>query len=193
MTDTGVDQRFPKLAPSEIDRLRRFGTRRRYVKGERLYSTGQAHPGMFVIISGSVALMGHEGFGRVSPIVELGPGDFTAEVGQLSSQPSLVDAHAATDVEALLVPPEQLRTLVVAEAEIGERIMRALILRRVGLVNTGAGGPILIGAPGTAEHVRLQGFLPRNAWPHHVLAPAEDRDAAMFRDRYSAQSADVVV
>src|SRR2546422_9714186 len=193
MTDTGVDQRFPKLAPREIDRLRRFDSRRRSVKGERLYSTGQAHPGMFVIISGSVALMGHEGFGRVSPIVELGPGDSTAEVGQLSSQPSLVDANAVTDVEALLVPPEQLRTLVVTEAEIGERIMRALILRRVGLVNTGAGGPILIGAPDSAELVRLQGFLTRNAWPHQVLDATEDRGAAIFRERYATQSADSVL
>src|SRR5262245_18610015 len=193
MTDTGVDQRFPKLGPGEIDRLRGFGTMQRYVKGERLYTTGQTHPGMFVIISGSVALMGHEGFGRISPIVELGPGDFTAEVGQLSGQPSLVDAHAVTDVQALLVPPEQLRTLVVAEAEIGERIMRALILRRVGLVNIGSGGPILIGAPGSADLVRLQGFLTRNVWPHQVLDPAEDRDAAIFRERYATQSADAVL
>jgi thioredoxin reductase (NADPH) len=193
MTDTDVDQRFPKLAPGEIDRLHRFGTLRRYAKGDRLYSTGQAHPGMFVIIAGSVALMAHEGLGRISPIVELGPGHFTAEVGQLSSQPSLVDAHAVTDVEALLVPPEQLRALVVTEAEIGERIMRALILRRVGLVNTGAGGPILIGAPGSAELVRLQGFLTRNAWPHQVLDATEDRGAAIFRERYATQSADSVL
>ena len=80
-------------------------------------------------ISGAVALMAHEGLGRITPIVELGPGHFTAEVGQLSSQPSLVDAQAVTDVQALLVPPEKLRALVVAEAEVGERIMRALILR----------------------------------------------------------------
>jgi thioredoxin reductase (NADPH) len=193
MTDTDVDQRFPKLAPSEIDRLHRFGTLHRYAKGDQLYSAGQAHPGMFVIISGSVALMGYEGLDRISPIVELGPGDFTAEIGQLSSQPSLVDAQAVADVQALLVPPEQLRTLVVTEAELGEQIMRALILRRVGLVNTGGGGPILIGAPGSAELVRLQRFLTRNAWPHQVLDPAENRDAAIFRERYATQSAEAAL
>jgi thioredoxin reductase (NADPH) len=129
-TEPGIDQRFPKLAQSDIERLSRFGTMRRYAKGEWLYTTGQPHPGMFVIVSGSIALMGHEGLSRISPIVELKPGDFTAEIGQLSSQPSLVDAQAVTDVQALLVPPEQLRTLVVAEAELGERIMRALIAAR---------------------------------------------------------------
>jgi thioredoxin reductase (NADPH) len=186
-TEPGIDQRFPKLAQSDIERLSRFGTMRRYAKGEWLYTTGQPHPGMFVIVSGSIALMGHEGLSRISPIVELKPGDFTAEIGQLSSQPSLVDAQAVTDVQALLVPPEQLRTLVVAEAELGERIMRALILRRVGLVTTGAGGPILIGAPDSPELVRLQGFLTRNAWPHQVLDPAENREAAILRERYATQ------
>src|SRR5262245_59817357 len=52
------------------------GTVQRYVKGERLYTTGQPDPGMFVIISGSVALMGHSGLGRLSPIVEARPRGF---------------------------------------------------------------------------------------------------------------------
>ena len=78
--EPGIDQRFPKLGQSDIDRLSRFGTMRRYVKGEWLYTTGQPHPGMFVIVSGSVALMGHEGLSRISPIVKLKPGDFTAEL-----------------------------------------------------------------------------------------------------------------
>jgi thioredoxin reductase (NADPH) len=45
-------------------------------------------------------------------------------------------------VEALTIPPDQLRALLIAEAELGERIMRALILRRVGLLEKGAGGPV---------------------------------------------------
>ena len=33
-----------------------------------------------------------------------------------------------------MIPPARLRDVLVAEAELGERIMRALILRRVGLL-----------------------------------------------------------
>jgi thioredoxin reductase (NADPH) len=51
-------------------------------------------------------------------------------VGQLSGKPAFVDGRAVGEVEALLLTPAALRTLVVAEAEIGELIMRALILRR---------------------------------------------------------------
>src|SRR5207244_4593590 len=117
-----------------------------------------------------------EGLGRVVPLVDVGPGGFTAEVGQLSGRPSFVDAHAVSDVEALLVPTDALRALLIAEAEVGERITRALILRRVGLIEPGAGGPVLIGPADGRDGVRLQGFLDRNAWHSQRLDPADDRD-----------------
>jgi thioredoxin reductase (NADPH) len=101
-----------------------------------------------------------------------------AEVGSLSGRPPLVYGRAVGAVEALLIDPTSLRAVLVAEAELGERIMRALILRRVALYETGAGGPVLIGAPGSARVVRLQNFLSRNAHPHTVLDAARDRDAA---------------
>src|SRR3989442_1602635 len=189
--ETRREQMFPKLSPEEIDRLRRFGTVRRYRAGEALYRTGEIGPGMFVIISGYVSLTRREGLGRVLPILEEGPGDFLAEVGQLSGRPSFVDAHAITDVETVLVPTDRLRALLIADAELGERIMRALILRRVALVETGAGGPVLIGPPGSPDVVRLQGFLARNAWPHQVLDPAEDRDAAALLERYAPRPSDL--
>jgi thioredoxin reductase (NADPH) len=65
----------------------------------------------------------------VLPIVRHGPGQFTREAAQLSSGIALVDAEADDDLEALLIPPDRLRALIVAEAELGERIVRALILR----------------------------------------------------------------
>src|SRR5437867_6254676 len=143
--DTSRELMFPKLSAGEIDRLRRFGTVRRYAAGELLFATGDISPGMFVILSGSVAVSGREGLGHVFPIIELGLGGFLAEAGQLSGRPTLVDARAVSALEALLIPTDRLRTVLIAEAELGERIMRALLLRRVGLIETGAGGPVLIG------------------------------------------------
>ena len=64
------------------------------------------------------------------------------ELAQLSNRPSLVDAHAQSAVEALVIPSRRLRDVLVENADLGERIMRALILRRVGLLETGTGGPI---------------------------------------------------
>ncbi len=189
--DTRRAQMFPKLSSAEIDRLRRFGTVRRYRAGEPLFTTGEIRPGMFVIIEGSVAVTRREGLGHVVPIIEEGPGDFIAEVAQLSDRPSLVDARAVTDVETLLIATDALRTVLIAEAELGERITRALILRRVALIETGAGGPVLIGPSANPRLVRLQGFLARNGWPHQVLDPAEDRDAAALLERCAPSPADL--
>ena len=50
--------------------------------------------------------------------VEQGPGEFVAEVG--SGQPAVDDVHAVDDVEALLIPPENLRALIIEEPELAE-------------------------------------------------------------------------
>ena len=140
---------------------------------------------MFVLIKGSVRVTRRDPLGHSAPILEQGPGEFVAEIGQLSGQPALVDVHAIDHVEALLISPEKLRALMIEEPEIGERIMRALILRRVALVEASAGGPVLIGPESNPDVIRLQGFLARNAYPHQLLDPTRDRNAAELVNRYA--------
>ena len=57
--------------------------------------------------------------------------------------------------------PEQLRALLVAEAEVGERVMRALLLRRVAILETGAGGPVIVGRSENGNVLRLQVSVPK--------------------------------
>src|SRR5690348_8384963 len=127
-------QMFPVLADDELARTRRFGTVRRFAAGERLFETGKTSPGVFVVLSGTVQITGRDGHGHDLLIAELTAGGFSGEIGQLSGKRSLADGIAVDDVEALLISPEQLRALLVAEAALGEEIMRALILRRIGLI-----------------------------------------------------------
>src|SRR5712672_3249342 len=184
-----LEQTFPALTPQEIARMRRFGEVRNYKDGEKLFETGKPGPGMFVILSGHVAISQRDGLGHVTPVIDQGPGQFLAEIGQLSGRVALVDGHAEGDVETLLIPPERLRALLVAEADLGERIMRALILRRVSLIQAGV-GPVLIGPSDSAGVIRLQGFLTRNGIPHHLLDPERDHDAAELIARYSPSPTD---
>src|ERR1700680_3311933 len=184
------EQTFPTLTPQEIARVRRFGEPCTYKHGEILFETGKVGPGMFVILSGRVAITQRDGLGRVTPVIDEGPGQFLAELSQLSGGVALVDGHAKGDVDALLIPPERLRALLIAEADLGERIMRALILRRVNLIRGGAGGPVLIGPSNSSGVVRLQGFLTRNGFPHHLLDPVADHDAAELITRYSPSPTD---
>jgi thioredoxin reductase (NADPH) len=170
-------QMFPQLSEPEIARLRRFGSERRWQDGQALFIAGSYGPGMVIILSGRVVISQADGLGRSTQVAEHGPGHFTAEVGQLSGRPSLVSGHAVGPVTGLAIAAEALRALVVAEAELGERIMRALILRRVGLLEAGASTPVLVGPSGNTDLFRLQSFLSSNGHPHMVLDPATSADA----------------
>ncbi|HET7097728.1 MAG TPA: FAD-dependent oxidoreductase [Casimicrobiaceae bacterium] len=183
---------FPVLTQAEIARIGRFGTVRRYPGGSRLVTAGETSPGMFVILEGSVTTTQRDGFGRVSPIVNAQRGHFTGEVAQLSSGPALVDIHADGEVEVLLIPPDQLRALIIAEADLGERIVRALILRRVGLLELGASGPVLLGDRQSPTMLRLQNFLDRNAHPHQVADATECEASESLFEQYGAKPRDVL-
>ena len=166
--ETRFDQMFPTLEPREIDRLRRFGELRAYRAGERLVRRAKSSPGLFVILDGEVAITQRSVLGHEEAIVTHGPGSFMGELNQLSGRPSLVDAQAVKPVEALVIPSARLRDVLVAEAELGERIMRALILRRVGLLQGGVAGPLIVGRAGDGDVLRLAGFLSRNGQPHQT-------------------------
>src|SRR5258706_1848877 len=114
------NQMFPVLTEAEIARVVRFGVARHFERGERLYAAGEPSPGMFVVLKGAVTISQRDGLGNVVPITSLGPGDFSGEVAQLSGRHAMVDAYADEATETLLVAPEQLRALIIAEADLGE-------------------------------------------------------------------------
>nr|WP_244816774.1 FAD-dependent oxidoreductase [Caballeronia sp. Lep1P3] len=186
---TRAHQMFPRLTDDEIKRTSRFGTAARWRAGDWMFRMGDAGRGMVIILKGRVRVTRRDALGSSHLIGEHGPGHFMAEVAQLSGKPCLVDGMAAEDVEGIVVPPERLRALLVAEAELGERIMRALILRRVGLIEKGS-GPVLLGQSDDGRLVSLQGFLRRNGYPHTVIDACSDPDAIALLERISASTAD---
>ena len=145
---------------------------------------GEVGHGLTIILAGEVQITQRDQSGRREPIVTHGPGAFMGELAQLSGRPALVDAYAQGPVEALIIAPERLRALLIAEAELGERIMRALILRRVGLIQTGAGGPVIVGHAESGDVLRLEGFLSRNGHPHQTLNPDTDPEAKALIERF---------
>ena len=178
------EQMFPTLAQADIDRMRRFGEAVSYPAGVHIVKAGDVAPGVIVVLSGKVEVSHDSGFDRRETIVVHGPGNFAGELAQLSARPSLVNAEAIEPVEALVVPSQRLRDLMVQEADLGERVMRALILRRVGLLESGASGPIIVGPTDNGDVLRLQGFLARSGQPHRALDSDSDPCGRTLVERF---------
>jgi thioredoxin reductase (NADPH) len=183
---------FPVLNSTQIGIARRFGGEPRQFKPrEMVFRIGQVGAPAYLVLSGSIEVTRHDGLGGRSTITTHGPGELTGEISQLAGGPSLAEGCAGpTGAQAAPFDSAQVRALVVATSEVGEAVMRAFILRRVFLIETGA-GLVLVGAGDTPEAVRLQNFLRRNAVPYTLLDPHEDREAASLIDRLGISDAEL--
>jgi thioredoxin reductase (NADPH) len=184
LLDTRRDQMFPTLAATDIAAARRFasGDSRDFLPGEIAFDVGERNAPAWLLLRGTIEAVRRDGLGGETPIVVHGPGQFTGEVSQLAGRASLAVGRAGPEgCTAVPFDAAHLRALVIGSADIGETIMRAFILRRVGLIETAGAGSVLVGHPGSADMVRLQGFLTRNGYPNTVL-DAEDDSASGARE-----------
>jgi thioredoxin reductase (NADPH) len=187
------EQAFPVLAEHDIARIARFGCSRRYAPGDSLFSAGQPGPGMVILVDGIARVLQRNGVSGGRLVRRQRPGEFVAEVSQLSGQPSLEDVLAETEIEAVVVAPPSLQLLIVEEAELGERITRALILRRAALMEAGDSGPVIVGPSTSPAVVRLRSFLSRNGQPHHHFDPLRDEHLCPFATHYELGPQEAIV
>lgn len=179
-------QMFPVLTAFQIETARRFasGPPRDFAPGETVYATGDRNVPVWLVLAGSIDVLRRDGLDEDAPITTHDAGQFTGEVSQIDGRASLASARAGHG-RATLLPfdPPDLRALMIGSAEIGEIVMRALILRRVGLIEQGGSGTVLIGAPGDPQLLRLQGFLTRIGYPNLVLDPKVEGEGRSFVER----------
>jgi thioredoxin reductase (NADPH) len=179
-------QLFPVLDRSQIDTAKRFASapEREFAPGELVYNAGERDVPTWLVLKGSISVVRRDGLNHETAITSLGPGQFSGEVSQLASAATLASASAGPEgCTALPFDAAHVRALMIGSAEVGEIMMRAFILRRVGLIEEGGVGAVLVGRPGTPELVRLQGFLGRNGYPYTVLDSSADGEARGLSER----------
>jgi thioredoxin reductase (NADPH) len=170
--ETRSHQMFPVLDAGQIETAKRFasGPAREFAPGEVVYDAGVANAPAWLVLKGSIDVVRRDGLKRETFITTHHAGQFSGEVSQLAGRQSLAAGRAgAGGCTALPFDAAHVRALMVGSAEIGEIMMRAFILRRVGLLEQGGSGSVLVGAPSSPDLVRLQGFLGRNGYPCTVL------------------------
>jgi thioredoxin reductase (NADPH) len=188
---------FPKLTPAQLARLEHQGTRMQTRAGEILVELGAPPRGVFVVAAGSIeALAPPSATAAVSGyelLYLLSPGDFTGEMSTLRGTPALVRVRVREAGSVLLIDAEQLRRIVQNDAELSELFMRAFILRRMSVIESGRSEVLLLGSDHSADTLRLREFLIRNARPYVNIDIEHDADAQALLERFHVRGGDVPV
>jgi len=194
LTRAHVEQIFPKLTPIQIRRITARGHTRAIQRGEVLYEQGVTDVPFFVVVSGELEIVRPLGPGAVETLVTVyGFGQFTGEVGTLSGRRTLFRLRATKPGKVIELDRQHMLALVQSDAELGQILMRAFILRRVELVAAGVGDVVLIGSTHSAGTLRIKEFLTRNGHPHTFIDLERDPDVQNLLDSFHIAASEIPV
>ena len=187
-----LEQIFPTLNPAQIRRIAPHGHMREIEYGEVLVEQGDRNVPFFVVVSGEVEIVRPSG--SVETLITVhGPGQFTGEVNMLSGRPTVVRMRATRPGELIELDRQHMLSLLQTDAELGEILMRAFILRRVELVAAGVGDVVLIGSMHSAGTLRLKEFLMRNGHPYSYLDLDRDPEVQNLLDGFHSDASEIPV
>src|SRR5271170_1367110 len=167
-TPESTDAMFPALDDAQIARLIPFGQQLDAPAGEVVTDQGDSHRGVFVVLTGSIEVLGVSAAGE-SVLRVLHRGEFNGEVNLLSGRRSLVRLRAREASTLLEIDRAKLRHIMQTDVALGEIFLNAFILRRVYLIAHSFGDAVLVGSSHSGDTLRLREFLTRNGHPHTYL------------------------
>lgn len=186
-------QTFPVLTAEMAGRVAAFGSEESPPEGTMLFRRGDRSVDFFLCIAGGIEILDTDSEGHAHLVHAHGPGQFTGELDLFNDRTVLVSGRVAADTRVVRIDRAAFRRMMAAEPDIGEIVMRAFILRRVGLLRHSDAGVALAGPGHGADMGRIETFLTRNAFPHRRINTDQDPDAAGFLDCLALTEADLPV
>jgi thioredoxin reductase (NADPH) len=187
-----VDQMFPILTPAQIERVAAHGRVRQISQGELLVEAGDQVVPFFVVTKGQVEVVRPSGDTETQITVHR-PGQFTGEANMLSGRRTIGRARVLESGEVIEMDREQMLALVQTDSELGEIIMRAFILRRMGLIEGRQGDAVVMGSLRCGQTLRVKEFLGRNGHPYAYINLDSETDVQDLLDRFHVGAGDVPV
>lgn len=184
-------QIFPVLSPEMAERLSGYGVEEAIARGQVLFRRGDRRADFFLVLDGQVGITrtGEEGDDEILTIHRAG--QFSGELDQINARALLVGARALTDGRVVRVANRDVPRMMAAEPDIGEIVMRAFILRRMGFLHHGEAGIVLIGRPDDPETLRIERFAVRNGYPLRLVDVESDEAASGCMGRHGLDVADL--
>lgn len=162
-------QTFPQLPDEMVGRMLAYGRPEELVDGSLLFERGQRGVDFFVILAGEIEIFGTRPDRAENFVVRHDRHQFTGELDLFNNREILVSARATASVRVLRVGRMEFRRLLSGEPDIGEVIIRAFILRRVGIIKHAHTSATLVGPKHADDTLRIQRFLTRNGYPHSLV------------------------
>ena len=185
-----AEQMFPTLTPAQLARIAEHGRVREVHPGEVLVEAGDPVMPFFVVRTGRIEIVRPSGSTDTLVAID-GPGQFTGEVTMLSGRRALMRVRAAEPGEVIELDRESLLALVQTDAELGEIIMRAFILRRVELIAHGLGDVVVVGSMHCSDTLRVREFLTRNGHPYSYIDLDQDTGVQDLLDQFHIGEEDI--
>ncbi|MDQ3836818.1 MAG: cyclic nucleotide-binding domain-containing protein, partial [Thermoproteota archaeon] len=160
--------------------------------GEVIVEQGYRNVPFFVVVTGEVEIVRPSG-GVETLITVHGPGQFTGEVNNLSGRPAVFRMRCIKPGELIELGREQMLSLLQTDANLGEIMMRAFILRRVELVTAGVGDIVLVWSMHSAGTLRVKEFLTRNGHPYSYLDLERNPEVQTLLDSYQTGASEIPV
>ncbi len=185
-------QMFPVLSGGELARVGAFGVETTFEDGEIVFEQGDRDVPFYVVLEGELEIV-HPRGKLEEPITVHGAREFAGEVSLLADRPALVRGRARGRLRVIRVERARLRSLIQTDPDLSEVLMRAFILRRVGLLRAGQGDVVVIGSRDSAATLRLQEFLVRNGHPYGYVDVDRDPDVQTLLDEFHVDTADIPI
>ena len=185
-------QTFPHLNSEMVERVRAYGVEEEVPTGTLIFERGQRGADFFLVLQGGIEVYGADDQGKAVIVTVHNAMEFTGDVDLLNERQILVSARAIVPSRVVRVKRADFPKLFSGEPDIGEIIMRAFILRRVGLIRHAQGGVAILGAADSGDTLRIQRFLSRNAYPYHLLDTASP-DAAQIEAHFQLKPEEMPV
>ncbi|MEO0619216.1 MAG: cyclic nucleotide-binding domain-containing protein [Pseudomonadota bacterium] len=163
----------PELTDAEIEIVARYGDEVAFAAGEWLWRAGDRGAGFFVVLDGELDILTVRD-GNECVIITHRRGHYGGEIVTMMGRGAFVGGRAKTALKTLALSPQRLREMIALEAQLGEKVLLSLILRRMRMIAEDQGDITIFGIAEEAETAKLRSFLSRQGIPFIFQSTNED-------------------
>src|SRR5215218_7530248 len=168
---------FPRLTAAQIEQMAERAETRSFSPGETLFEQGQRDTPFYVVLSGAVDIIDRQPDGD-HYFTQCQPGTFIGDISMFTGEPTIARGVVAEETSLLVLSPDELRRLVAGSPELGDLLLRTMVVRREWLKGQGYGNELLIGKRSSGDAFAIRELLERNLIPfswHDIDADEESK------------------